>query len=104
MIRRPPRSTLFPYTTLFRSSRLQGFLIWLFGVAVVLASSSLRFRRRSLRVAYALASAILFGVCLVLARIRKLDSLGGSDWWVGLSFALLLYGVVHLDFGVSALY
>src|SRR3712207_8110603 len=24
MIRRPPRSTLFPYTTLFRSDRLQG--------------------------------------------------------------------------------
>src|SRR2546429_4227166 len=24
MIRRPPRSTLFPYTTLFRSTRLQG--------------------------------------------------------------------------------
>src|SRR2546425_6663227 len=24
MIRRPPRSTLFPYTTLFRSGRLQG--------------------------------------------------------------------------------
>src|SRR3712207_7310831 len=27
MIRRPPRSTLFPYTTLFRSS--QGFDVWL---------------------------------------------------------------------------
>src|SRR3712207_7091074 len=26
MIRRPPRSTLFPYTTLFRSARLQPFL------------------------------------------------------------------------------
>src|SRR2546426_3823866 len=26
MIRRPPRSTLFPYTTLFRSSCLQGVL------------------------------------------------------------------------------
>src|SRR5256885_11117141 len=25
MIRRPPRSTLFPYTTLFRSARLSGF-------------------------------------------------------------------------------
>src|SRR5260221_1916828 len=25
MIRRPPRSTLFPYTTLFRSLRVQGF-------------------------------------------------------------------------------
>src|SRR5256885_13592224 len=26
MIRRPPRSTLFPYTTLFRSSRIRGVL------------------------------------------------------------------------------
>src|SRR3712207_5757912 len=25
MIRRPPRSTLFPYTTLFRSSSIEGF-------------------------------------------------------------------------------
>src|SRR5438552_13039701 len=27
MIRRPPRSTLFPYTTLFRSNSLRNFLI-----------------------------------------------------------------------------
>src|SRR5258708_8716149 len=29
MIRRPPRSTLFPYTTLFRSPSLPGALRWL---------------------------------------------------------------------------
>src|SRR3712207_9330929 len=28
MIRRPPRSTLFPYTTLFRSLMLGHFVIW----------------------------------------------------------------------------
>src|SRR2546422_1673398 len=28
MIRRPPRSTLFPYTTLFRSRRLASMLDW----------------------------------------------------------------------------
>src|SRR3712207_8235823 len=28
MIRRPPRSTLFPYTTLFRSARLSGDPVW----------------------------------------------------------------------------
>src|SRR3712207_8433702 len=28
MIRRPPRSTLFPYTTLFRSSRVGGCTFW----------------------------------------------------------------------------
>src|SRR2546430_11831831 len=27
MIRRPPRSTLFPYTTLFRSNRIEGPLV-----------------------------------------------------------------------------
>src|SRR2546425_9455969 len=27
MIRRPPRSTLFPYTTLFRSPALEGFAV-----------------------------------------------------------------------------
>src|SRR3712207_9289438 len=34
MIRRPPRSTLFPYTTLFRSSRWK----WVWMVAVALAA------------------------------------------------------------------
>src|SRR5258708_18401700 len=29
MIRRPPRSTLFPYTTLFRSERLQESLVFI---------------------------------------------------------------------------
>src|SRR5713101_8810060 len=29
MIRRPPRSTLFPYTTLFRSHRLNSHAAWL---------------------------------------------------------------------------
>src|SRR5690554_7792036 len=28
MIRRPPRSTLFPYTTLFRSSQLPGLVVF----------------------------------------------------------------------------
>src|SRR3712207_3311859 len=34
MIRRPPRSTLFPYTTLFRSERLREFLTELYGNVV----------------------------------------------------------------------
>src|SRR4051812_49496308 len=29
MIRRPPRSTLFPYTTLFRSRRSEGQICWI---------------------------------------------------------------------------
>src|SRR3712207_8916621 len=32
MIRRPPRSTLFPYTTLFRSRHLLTFLLYIYHV------------------------------------------------------------------------
>src|SRR3712207_8441809 len=35
MIRRPPRSTLFPYTTLFRSSLLLRFIGYLFGTLLI---------------------------------------------------------------------
>src|SRR3989441_9641399 len=38
MIRRPPRSTLFPYTTLFRSSGMKG--LWDSGLAHVLRGES----------------------------------------------------------------
>src|SRR5258708_18700839 len=39
MIRRPPRSTLFPYTTLFRSvARATGTLWWLLAAVVALLS------------------------------------------------------------------
>src|ERR1051326_8103727 len=45
MIRRPPRSTLFPYTTLFRSPRLAGGVLAL--AAVVLAVPLTLQHRRS---------------------------------------------------------
>src|SRR3712207_7321800 len=35
MIRRPPRSTLFPYTTLFRSERPRGLLSPIPGVVII---------------------------------------------------------------------
>src|SRR3712207_8578376 len=47
MIRRPPRSTLFPYTTLFRSSRVDLWLgqvpwvIFFVGIGVLLSAFSL---------------------------------------------------------------
>src|SRR5689334_24686527 len=37
MIRRPPRSTLFPYTTLFRSSSFVDIASWLGGGTAILA-------------------------------------------------------------------
>src|SRR2546422_4564846 len=62
MIRRPPRSTLFPYTTLFRSARI--------------ASS-----RRSVAVAYFLAFLGL-GVFLPYFPLY-LDHLGYAGWQIG---------------------
>src|SRR5258705_9567608 len=37
MIRRPPRSTLFPYTTLFRSVPATAWILWLANMFLVLA-------------------------------------------------------------------
>src|SRR3712207_7513133 len=50
MIRRPPRSTLFPYTTLFRSSRVPSTAT---SASVVLASGTASRRTASARVASA---------------------------------------------------
>src|SRR2546427_1395327 len=44
MIRRPPRSTLFPYTTLFRSGRISGSLARLLALLAVVAPYSLAAR------------------------------------------------------------
>src|SRR3712207_8189119 len=41
MIRRPPRSTLFPYTTLFRSLAQRAHLVDMEGYAVAYAASEL---------------------------------------------------------------
>src|SRR5256885_12042331 len=58
MIRRPPRSTLFPYTTLFRSSGL------LFGIDPALP--------------YWLATGLLALTCLSIFRIRRLPPPPGN--------------------------
>src|SRR2546430_12436472 len=47
MIRRPPRSTLFPYTTLFRSLFLRGVGVGLGGLEIVRLEFVLRLLERS---------------------------------------------------------
>src|SRR3712207_9510332 len=49
MIRRPPRSTLFPYTTLFRSTRGDGPWVTGGGVPATVGSAHDRADRRGLR-------------------------------------------------------
>src|SRR3989442_2765490 len=86
MIRRPPRSTLFPYTTLFRSAS------WLF-----LVSAGLTFTYGVVRILnlahgnlYALGA--YMGAWLVLGW--------GSSAWPALSYLLLLLAAVFI--GVTA--
>src|SRR2546421_816924 len=47
MIRRPPRSTLFPYTTLFRSLSLRGLFISVLILVVLLYGTLVLAERRS---------------------------------------------------------
>src|SRR5256885_8320537 len=46
MIRRPPRSTLFPYTTLFRSEATARLSTWLHRIVINASLMKLRRRRR----------------------------------------------------------
>src|SRR2546426_4816752 len=62
MIRRPPRSTLFPYTTLFRSLFVITLLLWL----------TLRFRSEGFTPGRAVALGALGGLA---ALVREQDGL-----------------------------
>src|SRR6266498_5137386 len=78
MIRRPPRSTLFPYTTLFRSTDLTGLsgAVWLDGVvlAVVLAP---------------VARPVVVGALLLPTRLRVGERL--FVMWGGLKGAVPIF-------------
>src|SRR3712207_3971241 len=76
MIRRPPRSTLFPYTTLFRSA---GISVGLFGAAGVLAAFA--------------------GIYLFVTIAEALTALGLPRWisyGIATLFLLLLAGIAAL--------
>src|SRR2546422_11086266 len=83
MIRRPPRSTLFPYTTLFRSAALRRVglcalsLGWLVGPLVRFADSA----RLRVPDAVLLPAVLWSGAVAVVARRRRDggERLGGKD-------------------------
>src|SRR3712207_7506272 len=72
MIRRPPRSTLFPYTTLFRSVEAALLLIGL-QVGLEFTRASLRTVGRALPVAL-LVIAVLIGCCAGDRKSTRLNS------------------------------
>src|SRR2546422_4878525 len=76
MIRRPPRSTLFPYTTLFRSG--------LAGSAAILVLLVAAAPTRTAQLTYflAFAAGTMLGMLLVKARDRKSTRLNSSHGYI----------------------
>src|SRR2546427_8543265 len=70
MIRRPPRSTLFPYTTLFRSRLQMALIVALTGAAGFLASHLLRLAGvDAMLLRYPMAVLLAYGVFLLMMWI-----------------------------------
>src|SRR5258708_40017621 len=100
MIRRPPRSTLFPYTTLFRSITLvaMAFAVAMDAVAVSISSGMAR-GRASWREALAMAGTFGFFQALMPAigyagGAYFRDAVEAYDHWV--AFGLLALVGAHL--------
>src|SRR3712207_1139961 len=79
MIRRPPRSTLFPYTTLFRSLALQrGYPYVVDGVN----ADDLRDYRPGIQAAKERGvRSPLAEACVTKAEVRQLSKQLGLPWW-----------------------
>src|SRR2546430_15966137 len=67
MIRRPPRSTLFPYTTLFRSLKSEG-------AGVVGGSGRSRLRSALVLVQVSLSFVLLAGTGLLLQSLQRMQN------------------------------
>src|SRR5438093_2956912 len=76
MIRRPPRSTLFPYTTLFRSRELSGTK---HHPLLVIAAFIVRFLARSEEHTSELQSLTNL-VCRLLLEKKKVNTVVGITW------------------------
>src|SRR3989454_3503747 len=117
MIRRPPRSTLFPYTTLFRS--VLGTLVMLVGLHVVPAWMVATIVVREVLITGLRQAAIERGIVLAARDLGKLKTwaqaiaaaLGGfaaaGAWndrvaWWGMLVAVVLTCVSGLDYARSA--
>src|SRR2546422_6425142 len=76
MIRRPPRSTLFPYTTLFRSMLLTLTLAGDIVVSLYLTTRADRIGRRRMLI---IGAALMAAAGVAFASTSNLDAGGGQD-------------------------
>src|SRR2546422_6691918 len=84
MIRRPPRSTLFPYTTLFRSSYVGIFVVL---IAVWAGTQALRkqgslFNLEQRRFLWFWMAALVISLLLAFGRDRKSTRLNSSHGYI----------------------
>src|ERR1044071_1082563 len=109
MIRRPPRSTLFPYTTLFRSTWLTGFalftVLYLFNASTFLIDKTVFDWSPAAAIATALGFFVGFwiiydGICRLFGRGPNGDAIVGALVFVFIVFAAWLS--CHLFAGRAA--
>src|SRR5258708_40128203 len=102
MIRRPPRSTLFPYTTLFRSNK--GYFdeiyeaMFVRGVVVNLGRAAQWFDKHAID---GFVDGVADGYRMLGDRVRRLQSGKVQGYAVGLFAALVAIAGVALIFGSS---
>src|SRR2546430_6508461 len=92
MIRRPPRSTLFPYTTLFRSASLAGAL--LISIAPVIPSTDRDYIGRMFAITVLGGMGSIGGTLVAAVVLGVAESLMatffGPPWSLAVSFGILL--------------
>src|SRR3989442_15152314 len=91
MIRRPPRSTLFPYTTLFRSLRARNSML---PVLILTAADSIEQRVKGLDLGADDYMAKPFALSELEARVRAVTRRGAGGGSAGIKHGPLVYDQV----------
>src|SRR2546429_7216945 len=100
MIRRPPRSTLFPYTTLFRSLYSSNVFLYFFGgitghaiegCEVIDASRANRSEEHTSEL-----QSRLHLVCRLLLEKKKKNTLANSTHLYNIAFISVVYTILHI--------
>src|SRR5256886_16517831 len=93
MIRRPPRSTLFPYTTLFRSTMIHVCAFIIVGTVAAALAAEVEVAPPTLYLIVVTFAVFEFGFYIMLAVLAQ-PLLGALTWWnVAIGNAIAAYGM-----------
>src|SRR3712207_7417694 len=82
MIRRPPRSTLFPYTTLFRSSEVLLDILLVVGLLSMAVGGALALTRDVLKQLLAYSTVAQYGFVVTMYGLGGAYGAGGAAFYV----------------------